>query len=137
MEVYNASIIGLALLCLVPIILGAIVGPLKGKLGLPGGPIAAGDEASFLFRADRAQGNSVESLPFFLAPAILAIIVGVAPLFLAVAVWAYLVLRVLYVLVYLRGGSLARGGSLRTILHVLGSLTAIAVVGAVVLKLVL
>lgn len=134
MEAYHASISGLALLCLIPIVLGFIVGPLKGKFGLPGGPVMGSGEDSFLFRADRAQGNSVESLPFFLAPAILAIMVGVAPGFLAVLVWAYLALRVLYALIYLRGGALAKGGNLRTVLHVLASLATFAVIGAVVVK---
>jgi uncharacterized MAPEG superfamily protein len=126
MEAYSAGILGLLLICLLPLVLANIVGPFKGKEGLAGGPVADARDENFLFRLDRVHANTVESLLPFVAPAILAIMLGVGPGLLALLVWAFLAIRVAYSFVYLRGGALAKGGSLRTILHVLGSLTTIA-----------
>ncbi len=128
MSAYSLAILGLLLICLLPIVLANIVGPFKGRAKLAGGPVADARHENFLFRLDRTHANSAESIPAFVAPAILAMILGVGPGLLAAFVWAFLVVRVLYSIVYLRGGPLARGGSLRTILHVLGSLTTIALV---------
>ena len=55
-------------------------------------------------------------------------LVGVGPTTLTALVWAFLAIRVLYALVYARGGPLGKGGSLRTIVHVLGSLATVALI---------
>jgi uncharacterized MAPEG superfamily protein len=128
MQVYTAAILGLLLICLLPLVLANIAGPFKGKAGLAGGPVADAREENFLFRLDRAHANTVESVLPFVAPAILAIMLGVSPGLLAMLVWAFLAIRVAYSIVYLRGGGLARGGSLRTILYVLGTLTTVALI---------
>ena len=101
---------------------------MKGKAGLIGGPVPDARDENFLFRLDRSHSNTVESIFSFVAPAILAIMLGVGPGLLAMLVWAFLALRVAYSIVYLRGGALGKGGSLRTVLHVLGSLTTIALI---------
>jgi uncharacterized MAPEG superfamily protein len=126
MHAYSAGILGLLLICLLPLVLANISGPFKGKAGLAGGPVADARDENFLFRLDRAHTNTVESILPFVAPAILAIMLGVGPGLLAMLVWAFLAIRVAYGFVYLRGGALAKGGSLRTMLHVLGSLTTVA-----------
>jgi uncharacterized MAPEG superfamily protein len=126
MEAYSAGILGLLLICLLPLVLANIVGPFKGKAGAVGGPVADARDENFLFRLDRVHSNTVESLLPFVAPAILAIMLGVGPGLLAMLVWAFLAIRVAYSVVYLRGGALAKGGSLRTVLHVLGTLTTVA-----------
>ena len=128
MEAYSVGILGLLLICLLPLVLANIVGPFKGKEGLVGGPVADARDENFNFRLDRAHSNTVESTLPFVAPAILAIMLGVGPGLLAILVWAFLAIRVTYSIVYLQGGALAKGGSLRTILHVLGSLTTIALI---------
>ncbi|MGB8817187.1 MAG: MAPEG family protein [Rhizobiaceae bacterium] len=128
MEAYSAGILGLLLISLLPLIHANIVGPFKGKEGLVGGPVADARDENFLFRLDRAHNNTVESILPFVAPAILAIMLGVGPGLLAILIWAFLAIRVAYSVVYLRGGALAKGGSLRTILHVLGSLTTIVLI---------
>ena len=133
MEAYSAAILGLLLICLLPLIHANIVGPLKGKAGLIGGPVPDARDENFLFRVERAHSNTVESIHPFVAPAILAIMLGVAPGLLAWLVWAFLAIRVAYSLVYARGGGLAKGGSLRTLLHVLGSVTTIALMIVVAL----
>ena len=126
MEAYSAGIMGLLLICVLPLIHANIVGPMKGKAGLIGGPVPDARDENFLFRLERAHSNTVESIFSFVAPAILAIMLGVTPGLLAMLVWAFLAIRVAYSFVYLRGGALAKGGSLRTMLHVLGSLTTVA-----------
>jgi uncharacterized MAPEG superfamily protein len=126
MHAYSAGILGLLLICLLPLVLANIVGPFKGKEGAVGGPVADARDENFLFRLDRAHSNTVESILPFVAPAILAIMLGVGPGLLAMLVWAFLAIRVAYSFVYLRGGALAKGGSLRTALHVLGTLTTVA-----------
>jgi uncharacterized MAPEG superfamily protein len=128
MQSYSTAILGLLLLCLLPVILANIAGPLKGKSGLIGGPVKDARDENLLFRIDRAHGNSVESIPPFLVPAILAMLVGVDPQLLAGLAWTFLAIRAAYAIIYVRGGPLAKGGSLRTILHVLGSLTTVALI---------
>ena len=128
MEAYSAGILGLLLICLLPLVLANIVGPFKGKEGAVGGPVADARDENFLFRLDRTHSNTVESIFSFVAPAMLAIMLGVGPGLLATLVWVFLAIRVAYSIVYLRGGALGKGGSLRTVLHVLGSVTTIAVI---------
>ena len=93
---------------------------MKGKAGLIGGPVPDARDENFLFRLDRSHANTVESIFSFVAPAMLAIMLGVGPGLLAMLVWVFLAIRVAYSIVYLRGGALGKGGSLRTVLHVLG-----------------
>ena len=126
MQAYSAAVTGLLLICLLPLVLANLSGPFKGRAKLIGGPVADARDENFLFRLDRTHVNTVESVLPFVVPAILAMLIGVAPFTLALLVWAFLALRAIYAVVYLRGGSLAKGGSLRTGLHVLGSLTTIA-----------
>lgn len=136
MDAYSLSILGLLGLCLIPLVLANIVGPFKGKAKLVGGPVADARDDNIVYRLDRTHANSVESIPIFVAPAILAIMTGVGSGFLATLVWAFLALRIAYALVYLRGGALAKGGSLRTVLHVLGSLVTIVLIVAVVTRVI-
>jgi uncharacterized MAPEG superfamily protein len=126
MQAYSAAIIGLLLLCLLPLVLANMSGPFKGKAKLVGGPVADARDENFLFRLDRTHVNTVESIVPFVIPALLGMMLGIAPGILSALVWLFLALRALYAVVYLRGGSLAKGGSLRTALHVLGSLTTLA-----------
>lgn len=128
MDAYSTSILGLLLICLLPLVLANIVGPAKGKAGSIGGPVADARDENTLFRLDRTHANTVESIVPFVAPAILAIMVGAAPGLLATLVWLFLSIRVAYSVVYIRGGAAAKGGNLRTILHVLGSLTTVALI---------
>jgi uncharacterized MAPEG superfamily protein len=43
-------------------------------------------------------------------------------------VWVYIAIRVIHVAVYLRGGNAAKGGSIRTILYVVGALVTIVLI---------
>ena len=136
MQAYSLSIIGLLGLCLIPLVLANIVGPLKGRDKLIGGPVSDARDDYVVYRLDRAHANSVESIPFFIAPAILAMMVGVGSGYLATLVWIYLGLRLAYCVVYLRGGLLAKGGSLRTVVHILGTLTALVLIVSVFVRVI-
>ena len=55
--------------------------------------------------------NSVEALAPFVVPAVLAMMVGVGPTTLATLVWVYLAIRLIHLVIYLRGGNAAKGGN--------------------------
>jgi uncharacterized MAPEG superfamily protein len=56
--------------------------------------------------------------------------VGVGPTLLAVLVWIHVVIRLAHLVIYLRGGDAAKGGSVRTILYVSGALVTLTLVVA-------
>ena len=128
MEPYATTIVGLLLLCAVLLVLGMASGMMKGQAGLPGGAVADARHDNLIFRVDRTHVNSVESVPAFVLSAILALLMGVAAGWLALLVWVYLGIRLAHAAVYLRGGTLARGGGVRTLLHVAGTLCNLAVI---------
>ncbi|MCB1390701.1 MAG: MAPEG family protein [Rhodobacteraceae bacterium] len=132
---YGASILGLLVLCALPLLLAGVSGPVKGKAGLSGGPVIGRGEESFAFRLDRAQMNNVESLTSFAVPAVLAMLVGVGAGFLAWLVWLQVALRLAHAGVYLAGGAVARGGNLRTVFFVLGLVVTLVLIVATALNL--
>ncbi len=133
MEIYSFSIIGLAVLCLIPIILANIVGPMKGMAKTIGGPVADARDDNALYRVDRTHANSVESIPIFVLAAVLGMLAGIGAWWLGLLVWFYLAARIAYAVIYIRGGALAMGGSLRTLVHVAGSIATIGLVVATIL----
>jgi uncharacterized MAPEG superfamily protein len=72
--------------------------------------------------------NSVEALAPFVVPAVLAMMIGVSPAMLAILVWLHLAIRLVHLLIYIRGGDAAKGGSIRTILYVSGALVILVLV---------
>jgi len=129
MEAYTLSIVGVLALCLLSVLLAVYSGSSKGRAGALSGPVLPADDGNLLYRIDRVHMNSVEALAPFAVPAVLAMIVGVGPTSLAVLVWLHVAIRFAHLVVYLRGGNAAKGGSVRTVLYVSGALvTAILVV---------
>ncbi|TIV27404.1 MAG: MAPEG family protein [Mesorhizobium sp.] len=128
MEAYWSSILGVLALCLVSVALAIYSGASKGFAGALSGPVIPADEDNRLYRIDRVHMNSVEALAPFVVPAILAMIVGVRPNALAALVWAHLTIRLFHLVIYLRGGKAAKGGSVRTILYVSGALVTFALI---------
>ena len=122
MEAYTLSIIGVLVLCLLSIVLAIHSGSSKGRAGKLSGPVVPADDENLLYRIDRVHMNSVEALAPFVVPAALAMMVGVGPTTLAVLVWAYTAIRLMHMVIYLRGGNAAKGGSVRTVLYVSGAL---------------
>jgi uncharacterized MAPEG superfamily protein len=128
MAAYSLSVIGVLLLCLVSILLAIHSGSSKGRAGALSGPVLPADDENLLYRIDRVHMNAVEALPPFVVPAILAMMVGVRPGTLATLVWAYVAIRLVHVVVYLRGGKAAKGGSIRTILYLSGALATVILI---------
>lgn len=128
MVAYSLSIVGVLVLCLLSILLAVYSGSSKGRAGALSGPVLPLDDDNLLYRIDRVHLNTVEALPPFVVPAVLAMMVGVGPATLATLVWAYAAIRLIHVAVYLRGGNAAKGGSIRTVLYVSGALVTIILI---------
>lgn len=129
MESYAASIAGILALCLLSILLALHSGSSKGRAGLKSGPVVPADDDNPLYRIDRVHMNGVEALAPFVVPAVLAMMAGVGQATLAVLVWLFVAIRVVHVVVYLRGGRAATGGNVRTVLYVSGALVTIVLIG--------
>jgi uncharacterized MAPEG superfamily protein len=128
MEAYSASIAGILLLCLLSVALALYSGRSKGAAQALSGPVLDARDENRLYRIDRVHMNSVEALTPFVVPAVIAIMIGVAPTLLAMLVWLHVGLRLVHLVVYLRGGNAAKGGSLRTVLYVLSALVTVALI---------
>lgn len=128
MEAYTLSIIGVLALCLVSVLLAIHSGYSKGRAGALSGPVLPADDGNLLYRIDRVHMNSVEALAPFVVPAVLAMTVGVGPVTLAVLVWLHVAIRLVHLLVYLRGGDAAKGGNIRTVLYVSGALVTLVLI---------
>lgn len=129
MEPYATSVLGLLLLCLVSILLAIYSGYSKGMAGLASGPVPDPRDENRLHRIDRVHMNSVEALAPFAVPAILGILAGVTPALLATLVWLHVAIRLVHLAIYLRGGKLATGGNLRTVLYVASTIVTMILVG--------
>jgi uncharacterized MAPEG superfamily protein len=128
LEVYWLSIVGVLALCLVSVGLAVFSGSSKGRAGALSGPVVPADDDNLLYRIDRVHMNSVEALAPFVVPTVLAMLVGVGTTTLATLVWLHVAVRLAHLVVYLRGGNAARGGSVRTILYVSGALVNLALI---------
>lgn len=128
MEAYTSSIVGVLALCLLSILLALLSGSSKGRAGALSGPVVPADDANTLYRIDRVHMNSVEALAPFVVPSVFAVMVGVAPALLATLVWLYVAIRLVHLVVYLRGGEAAKGGGVRTILYVSGAVVTIILI---------
>src|SRR3954466_10257866 len=128
MAAYSLSIFGVLVLCLLSIVLAVYSGFSKGRAGALSGPVLPLDDNNLLYRIDRIHLNTVEALPPFIVPALLAMMVGLRPLTLATLVWIYVAIRLIHVAVYLRGGKAAKGGSIRTILYVSGAFVTVVLI---------
>jgi uncharacterized MAPEG superfamily protein len=129
MTAYSFGIVGVLVLCLLSILLAVYSGSSKGRAGALSGPVLPLDDDNLLYRIDRVHLNTVEAVPPFVVPALLAMMVGVRPVTLAALVWVYVAIRLIHVAVYLRGGKAAKGGSIRTILYVSGALVTVVLIG--------
>ena len=125
---YSASIVGVLALCLLSLLLALYSGRSKGAAGALSGPVLDARDDNRLYRIDRVHMNSVEALTPFVASAIIAMLVGMAPAFLATLVWLHLAIRLVNLVVYLRGGEPAKGGHLRTVLYVSSALVTLVLI---------
>lgn len=136
MAAYSVSIVGVLVLCLQSIVLAVYSGFSKGRAGALSGPVLPLDDDNLLYRIDRIHLNTVEALPPFAVPALLAMMAGIRPVTLATLVWVYVAIRFIHLAVYLRGGKAAKGGSLRTVLYVSGALVTIVLIAMTTLAII-
>ncbi|UCI24884.1 MAPEG family protein [Mesorhizobium sp. B2-8-5] len=122
------STLGVLALCLLSVALAIYSGSSKGFADKLSGPVIPADDDNSLYRIDRVHMNSVEALAPFVVPVLLAMMVGVEPVTLAVLVWVHLAIRLVHMVIYLRGGNAAKGGSVRTILYVSGALVTLVLI---------
>jgi uncharacterized MAPEG superfamily protein len=125
---YSLSIIGVLVLCLASIVLAVYSGSSKGRAGALSGPVLPADDDKLLYRIDRVHMNSVEAMTPFAIAAVLAMMVGARPSIVAALVWIYVAIRLIHMVVYLRGGNAAKGGSIRTVLYVSGALVNVVLI---------
>ncbi|MCG2641402.1 MULTISPECIES: MAPEG family protein [Bradyrhizobium] len=128
MAAYSFSVIGVLVLCLLSILLAIHSGSSKGRAGALSGPVLPADDDNLLYRIDRVHMNAVEALPPFVVASVLAMMVRVSAGALATLVWVYVAIRLIHVVVYLRGGKAAKGGNIRTILYVSGALVNVVLI---------
>jgi uncharacterized MAPEG superfamily protein len=128
MAAYSLSIIGVLVFCLASIVLAVYSGSSKGRAGALSGPVLPADDDKLLYRIDRVHMNSVEAMTPFAIAAVLAMMVGARPSIVAALVWIYVAIRLIHMVVYLRGGNAAKGGSIRTVLYVSGALVNVVLI---------
>jgi len=98
----------------------SIPGILDGQLG----------HQSFVFRSHRTHQNSLENVIQLLAPAALAIFVGVNSTLLATLLWTYAIARLLHMALYYAIAT-DKNPSPRTYFYLIGYLANLTLVGAV------
>ena len=57
-------------------------------------------QESFVFRSHRTFMNSLENVPLMFGATLLAIIVGLNPLYVSVLVWVYAIARIIHMILY-------------------------------------
>lgn len=132
---YYPALLTLAILCLAVLAQSF----LAGVIGLgksdeePGMPLKGGHK-DLSFRTLRTYGNSVENLPVFVATLLLALIAGVAPIWVNSLAIIHVGFRLVYWIVYYSGVGKVGGGP-RTIVYVLGLLANLVLAGMVLFAL--
>ena len=72
----------------------------KNDSAVPGKMSDSLSHESFEFRSHRTFHNSLENIPTFAVPAILAMMLSVSPFQLAIIVWTYAIARILHMALY-------------------------------------
>ena len=85
---------------------------------------------SFVFRSHRTFQNSLENLPLFLFPAIMAVLVKADPLITGVLVWVYAVARLLHMVLYYVIAT-EKNPSPRSYFYMIGLLSTLVLYGVV------
>ncbi|WP_262694721.1 MAPEG family protein [Kordiimonas aquimaris] len=132
---YQTALLVLAALCLIVLLqsfLGAPLAFIKNEQ-VPGAPLQ-GDHALFSFRVLRTYANSVESLPAFGFPVLLAVLVGVDAEMVNLLAVIHLVFRLAFWAVYYAGIGKPAGGP-RTLCYVGGLLSNVVLIVMVILQL--
>ena len=136
LDAYKLALIGLAILCLIPLIQSFLAAPLAfiKDEQQPGMPIK-GDHSLFSFRVLRTYSNSVENLPAMGLAVVMAIMLSVSASLVNWLVIIHLLARLAFWFFYYSGIGKVAGGP-RTMSYVVGLLSNIMLVGAIIYVLI-
>ena len=116
---YGHAIVALLLFVLIVVLRSAMVGAGKAKAGITPGSNPDADYSSSLYRLNRSHQNGVEIMAAAAIAVFVSIALGVSSWWVNVLMSAFLVTRVIYVLVYARSiGKPTQG--VRTFTYVAG-----------------
>ncbi len=103
LSAYAHAIAALALVGLMGLVMGPVVGRMKAQLGLPPGAAPDADYGSAAYRWHRAYENLTESIGFFAAAALAAILAGSPPLWVNLLASVFLVARIVMAVIHVSG----------------------------------
>jgi len=101
-DIYRLSFWGIVFIILLLLIQWLIATMVKGsqKGAIPGKIDPSLSHESFVFRAHRTFMNTLENIPAMLGTAFLAILVGANARWAAVFIWAFVISRIIHMLLY-------------------------------------
>lgn len=123
-DAYGHAVVAMALIGLLGLIMGPIVGRRKATIGLPPGAVPEADYSTAVYRWHRAYQNLSESMGFFVAVTLAAILAGASPFWVNLLASVFLLARLVMLVVHVRG--LGRADmSLRSLAFGVGLMAAI------------
>ncbi|MEX3011656.1 MAPEG family protein [Hoeflea sp. TYP-13] len=129
---YGGSIIGLMITGIIILVLTPAVAAKKAGADIKPGSEPANDYGDTNYRLHRTHMNAVENYAQFAIPTMFAMLLGASATWVAILVWATVVVRLLYTFVYLQNiGKPAQ--SVRSFTYVAGWVLNIAMVFVVII----
>lgn len=107
---YGHAVVAMALVGLMALVMGPLVGRKKSLAGLAPGAEPAADYSSAVYRWHRAYLNLTESLVGFVAVTLAAMLAGAAPFWVNLLAAVFLVARFAVVVIHVRGIGRADAG---------------------------
>lgn len=133
---YAMTIVSISIFVILGLILGPLSAAQKNTAGLAAGSTPDPDYQSNLFRLERAYQNASETVGWFTAAAVMAMIAGVSPVLVNILALIFLISRIFHLAVHLRGiGAQALG--MRTYLYTGGWLGSIILAAAAIYQVTL
>jgi uncharacterized MAPEG superfamily protein len=124
LEAYGHAIVAMALTGLMGLLMAPLVGQRKAAMGLAPGADPAPDYSTQVYRWHRAYQNLSESMGFFLAATVAAILAGASPFWVNLLASVFLLARLAMLVVHV-GGIGRADMSLRSMMFGVGWLAAI------------
>ena len=100
-EAYSSGVIGLMALVVLILILGPLVAARKASADIKPGSEPEGSYDAAVYRLHRSHQNALEVFGTFAVTSVIAMLVGVAALWVNWLIWATVGLRIVYTYVYL------------------------------------
>ncbi len=100
---YGHAIVAMALIGLFGLVMGPLVGRQKAMQGLPPGATPQADYSASAYRWHRAYLNLTESMGFFIAVTLAAILAGASPFWVNLLASVFLVARIAMTVIHVGG----------------------------------